>query len=51
MVIVPYPDRADVIAAHITMAMSERREIIGAYRDYATGYNAAARRSVQHFLA
>jgi len=49
-VVVPYPDRADVIAAHIALAMSERRQIIAAYRDFAPGYNAAARCSVQHFL-
>jgi hypothetical protein len=49
-VIVPYPDRADVIATHIARAMAERGKIIAAYREFAPGYNAAAHRSVQQFL-
>jgi hypothetical protein len=48
--VVPYPDRADVIAEYITRALAERERIVAAYRAYAPGYNARARESVRRFL-
>jgi hypothetical protein len=48
--VVPAPDRADVIAEFISRALKERVQIIKAYREYAPGYNARARESVEKFL-
>jgi hypothetical protein len=49
--VVPFPDRADVIADFMTRALRERVEIMDAYARYIPGYNEAARRSVDEFLA
>ncbi len=49
--VVPYPDRADVIAEHIREALDERDGIVAAYRGWAPGYNERARESVRRFLA
>jgi hypothetical protein len=48
--VVPYPDRADVIARHIRRALDERAEIVARYAQYAPSYNARARESVRDFL-
>ena len=48
--VVPYPDRADVIARHIRGTVEERDRIIDEYIRYAPGYNARARESVAEFL-
>lgn len=48
--IVPCPDRSDVIAEYIGRALAEREQIITAYRAYAPGYNARAQRSLRDFL-
>jgi hypothetical protein len=48
--IVPYPDRAEIIASYIKQALEERIQIIQAYREYAPGYNAAARLKLKDFL-
>ena len=48
--VVPSPDRAEVIAEYIRRALEARDEIIAAYRRYAPGYNARAHASVRAFL-
>jgi len=49
--VVPFPDRADVIADYVSRALRERSEIMPAYSRYVAGYNERARRSVEEFLA
>lgn len=49
--VVPFPDRADVIADAAARAIVQRREIVTAYAGYAVRYGAEARRSVEAFLA
>ena len=49
--VVPFPDRADVIATYLQRALRERDEIIKQYQRYAPAYNEKARRSVEEFLA
>ena len=49
--VVPFPDRADVIADYVGRALRERSEIMPAYSRYVVGYNERARRSVGEFLA
>jgi len=49
--VVPFPDRADIIADFLERALGERDRIITEYREYLPGYNEAARRSVAEFLA
>ncbi|MCX7014987.1 MAG: methyltransferase domain-containing protein [Candidatus Sumerlaeota bacterium] len=49
--VVPYPDRAEIIARHIRVALDERDEIVKQYIQYAPDYNARARKSVEEFLA
>jgi len=49
--VVPFPDRADVIADYVGRALRERSEIMPAYSRYVAGYNERARRSVEEFLA
>lgn len=44
--VVPFPDRADVVARYARRAIEERREIVAAYAAYAPTYNQRARRSV-----
>jgi len=51
MLIVPYPDHAEVIAWHITEVLANRDEIVEAYRNYAPGYIDRARQSVDQFVA
>jgi SAM-dependent methyltransferase len=48
--VVPAPDRADVIAEWARGALAERAEIVRAYRRWAPGYNERARRSLEEFL-
>ncbi len=48
--VVPYPDRAEVVASYILKAIEERTEIIEAYRDYIPGYNDRARQHLERFL-
>lgn len=48
--VVPSPDRADVIAAYARRASDERARIIEAWREYAPAYEERARRSVEAFL-
>ncbi len=49
--VVPFPERADVIAEHIARAAAERERIVQEYARYAPVYNTAALRSVEEFLA
>lgn len=49
--VVPFPDRADVIARFAERAIAEREEIVRRYAAYVPGYNARARASVEAFLA
>ncbi|RLE25171.1 MAG: hypothetical protein DRJ50_03435 [Actinobacteria bacterium] len=49
--VVPFPDRADVIAEYIERAFEEREQIVDAYRRYIPGYNKRAQESVRVFLA
>lgn len=48
--VVPYPDRAEVIAEFIERAIEEREAIVDRYKEYAPSYIEAARRSVEEFL-
>jgi hypothetical protein len=48
--VVPYPDRALVIAEYIERALAERDQIIAAYKEYVPGYNDRALQSVREFL-
>jgi hypothetical protein len=48
--VVPFPDRAEVIADYAERALRERREIIEEYRRYWPGYDARAKDSVRQFL-
>lgn len=48
--VVPQPDRADVIARYIERAFAEREEIVAEYARYAPGYNLIAKRSVEKFI-
>lgn len=48
--VVPYPDRHDVIARYIRRALAERDEIIEAYRAYLPGYLERSRQSLTEFL-
>jgi len=49
--IVPFPDRADVIAEYTRRALDERTELVDAYRSWAPTYNRRARAAVRSFLA
>jgi hypothetical protein len=48
--VVPAPDRADVIAEWIGGALAERDAIVRAYMRWAPAYNERARKSVEEFL-
>lgn len=48
--VVPYPEQAEVIAAHTRRALAERTDIIQAYQDYAPGYNQRALAVLAEFL-
>jgi hypothetical protein len=48
--VVPYPERHEVIARYIRRALNERDEIIAAYRAYAPGYLARCRQTISEFL-
>lgn len=48
--VVPYPDRHEVIAKYIRTAVEERSAIVDAYRRWLPGYLASSRRSVAEFL-
>jgi hypothetical protein len=48
--VVPFPDRADVIARYAGRALDERERIMDECRAYIPRYNEAARRSVAEFL-
>ena len=45
--VVPFPDRADVIADYVGRALRERSEIMPAYCRYIVGYNEAEARNVR----
>lgn len=49
--IVPFPDRPEVIARYAKRAIAERAEIVRAYAEYHPGYVERARRSVADFLS
>lgn len=49
--IVPYPDRADVIARSIELAVAERDAIVAHYAKYVVGYNQRAIRSIDDLLS
>ena len=48
--VVPFPDRAEVIARYMRRAVDERHEIMQRYRAYVVGYNARARESVRQLV-
>lgn len=48
--VVPYPDRSDVIAEMIQRVLFERERIINEYRTYTLIYNEYARQSLRTFL-
>jgi len=48
--VVPYPERAEVIATFAQRAIEERTEIVKAYQKYAPAYNRRARESLMRFL-
>jgi hypothetical protein len=48
--VVPYPDRHEVIARYIRGALADRDEIVAAYRRWLPGYVQQSRRSVAEFL-
>jgi len=48
--VVPSPDRADVIARYLKRAVLEREEIIAQWRRHASIYNMRARASVDRYL-
>lgn len=50
ILVVPFPDRSDVIRDHIERALAERDQIIAQYIEYAREYNALAKRSVREFI-
>jgi hypothetical protein len=49
--VVPFPDRADVIARYTRRAVDERHEIIAAWAAHAPDFNRKARESVERFIA
>ncbi len=49
--VVPFPDRAEVIAQYAQRVIAEREDIMKAYAAYAPKYQAAAKASVERFLA
>jgi SAM-dependent methyltransferase len=49
--VVPFPDRADVIADTIKTVLEEREQIVARYAAYAPGYAQRARASVVRLLA
>lgn len=48
--VVPFPDRADVIAKHFRRAFEERESIMAEYAQYGPAYNARANESVRRFV-
>lgn len=48
--VVPFPDRAEVIADYLTRAIDERAKIIDEYRDYHPRYEAQCQESVRKFM-
>jgi hypothetical protein len=48
--VVPFPDRAEVIAKYMRRAVDERHEIMERYRAYVLGYNARAQESVRQLV-
>jgi SAM-dependent methyltransferase len=48
--VVPYPERPEVIAEYIKQAIEEREQIIHRYKIYAERYNLWAKQQVQKFL-
>ncbi len=48
--VVPYPDRSDVIAEMIEQALDERKLIVQEYIEYANTYNQYCRRTLSDFL-
>lgn len=48
--VVPYPDRSDIIAEFIQRGLEERDEIVSAYSSYAPHYNQRAIESLTDFL-
>jgi len=49
--VVPAPDRADVIARYLERAVAERDEIMAEYARYIPGYNDRALQSLDRFLS
>ncbi len=48
--VVPFPDRPDVIARYATRALEDREQIIDVWSRYAIQYNAMAQERVRRFL-
>ena len=48
--VVPYPDRAEVVAAYAQRAIDEREKIISAYKQYAPEYHQRCKILLQNFL-
>jgi len=48
--VVPYPDRAEIIAKYIEQILEERDQVITEYKKYASGYNEYAKETLTRFL-
>ncbi|MBM9513717.1 hypothetical protein [Desulfogranum marinum] len=48
--VVPYPDRSDVIFEMIVQALAEREQIIAEYREYFVSYNEYAEQTLSEFI-
>lgn len=48
--VVPYPDRAEVVAEYAKWAIEEREQIVQHYKDYAPNYNQQAHHMLYEFL-
>ncbi len=48
--VVPYPERHEVIARYARRALEERDEIVTAYRAYLPGYLERSRQTIAEFL-
>lgn len=48
--VVPYPDRSDVIAEMIELALEERKKIVQEYKKYAYNYNQYCKRRLREFF-
>lgn len=50
LLVVPFPDRSDVVTDYITCALEEREGIVSKYASYAVEYNARAKQEFAQFI-